>query len=70
MAKPDVTRIDDAIDRLLAVTVNPRHRFLLSALYRHRFLEVAGRYPEIFAPDMMVENPVYRFRALGMDVRL
>ncbi|MGH7289145.1 MAG: hypothetical protein ACREI8_14115 [Myxococcota bacterium] len=44
MAKPDVTRINDAIDRLLAVTVNPRHRFLLTALYLHRFLEVAGRY--------------------------
>jgi hypothetical protein len=24
MAKPDVTRINDAIDRLLSVTVNPR----------------------------------------------
>jgi hypothetical protein len=70
MAKPDVTRINDAIDRLLAITVNPRHRFLLTAFYRHRFLELAGRYQEIFAPDMTVEHPVYRFRALGMDVRL
>ena len=70
MAKPDVTRINDAIDRLLSVTVNPRHRFLLTAFHRHRFLEVAGRYTEIFAPDMMVEKPVYRFRALGLDVRL
>ena len=70
MAKPDVTRINDAIDGLMAVTVNPRHRFLLTAFYRHRFLELAGRYSELFAPDMMVEKPVYRFRALGLDVRL
>jgi hypothetical protein len=60
MAKPDVTRVNDAIDRLVAVTTNPRHRFL----------EIAGRYAEIFAADKMVERPVYRFRALGLDVRL
>jgi hypothetical protein len=71
MAKPDITKLNDAIDRLMAVTTNLRHRFMLSAFARHRLLEVAGRYPEIFAPDMMVEKPVYRFNALGLkNVRL
>jgi hypothetical protein len=30
----------------LEVTENPRHRFLLQAYYRHRYLELAGRYEE------------------------
>ena len=44
MIPHDVRRTNDAIDRLLEVTTNPRHRFLLQAFYRHRFLEIAGRY--------------------------
>jgi hypothetical protein len=70
MAKLDITKTNVAIDRLLEVTENPRHRFLLMAYYRHRFLEIAGRYEEIFAPDMMVECPVYHFRALGFTATL
>lgn len=61
----DVRRTNDGIDRLMAVTTNPRHRFMLQAYYRHRFLEIAGRYEEIFAPDMIVANPVYHFKAGG-----
>ena len=63
----DVRRTNDAIDRLLAVTINPRHRFLLQAFYRHRFLEIAGRYEEIFAPEMMCERPVYHFNYAKMN---
>jgi hypothetical protein len=59
MAKYDVTKTNLAIDKLLQVTDNPRHRFLLQAFYRHRFLEIAGRYEEIFAPEMMSEKPAY-----------
>ena len=70
MAKLDITKTNLAIDRLMEVTTNPRHRFMLQAFYRHRFLEIAGRYPEIFAPDMMVENPVYHFKALGIVTTL
>jgi hypothetical protein len=70
MAKPDIAKLNVGIDRLMAVTTNIRHRFMLMAFARHRLLEVAGRYPEIFAPDMMVEQPVYRFRALGITSRL
>ena len=28
---------------------------------RHRYLESAGRWPEIFDPQLTVEHPVYRF---------
>ena len=59
MAQRDITKTNLAIEKLLEVTDNPRHRFLLQAFYRHRFFEIAGRYEEIFAPDMMNENPAY-----------
>ena len=52
------------------MTTNPRHRFLLHAYHRHRYLEIAGRYEEIFAPDMMVEKAVYHFHAVGIDTKL
>jgi hypothetical protein len=63
MAKFDVTKLNVAIDRLLESTENPRHRFLLQAYSRHRYLEVAGRYEEIFAPEMMSEKPAYHMHA-------
>ncbi len=56
--------------RILAVTTNPRHRFLLETYQRHRFLEMAGRYGKIFAPEMTVANPVYHFNALGIVATL
>jgi hypothetical protein len=69
MPKFDVTKLNVAIDKLLETTENPRHRFLLQAFSRHRYLEVAGRYDEIFAPEMMSMEPVYHFHA-GTDVVL
>ena len=63
MIKHDVTKTNVAVERLLETTTNPRHRFLLMAYYRHRYLEMAGRYEEIFAPEMMVENPTYHLHA-------
>lgn len=66
----DITRTNRAIDALLATTTKPRHRYLLQAYYRHRFLEIAGRYEEIFAPEMTVTAPVYNFRYSGIDARL
>ena len=70
MEKLDVRRTNDAIERLLEVTENPRHRFLLQTYYRHRYLEIAGRYEEIFVPEMTVEHPIYHFHASGLDVTL
>ncbi|PZG21009.1 hypothetical protein [Nonomuraea aridisoli] len=68
--KLDITKTNQAIERLLETTDNPRHRFLLQAYHRHRYLEIAGRYEEIFAPDMMVEDPVYHLHALGLNTTL
>ncbi|BCM67847.1 MULTISPECIES: hypothetical protein [Streptomyces] len=70
MAKLAIANTNRAIVELLEITENPRHRFMLQAYYRHRYLEIAGRYEEIFAPDMMVEDPVYHFHALGISTRL
>ena len=70
MPKFDITQLNVAIDRLLETTTNPRHRFLLMAYSRHRYLEVAGRYEEIFAPDMMAMNPHYHFTQAGANVEL
>jgi hypothetical protein len=60
----DITETNRAIQELIAVTENPRHRYLLQAYDRHRNLEHAGRFEEIFAPEMMVEHPVYRFNMI------
>jgi hypothetical protein len=57
----DITKTNIAVERLLEATENPRHRFLLDSYNRHRYLEMAGRYKEIFAPDMTVDHPVYHF---------
>jgi len=42
MSKFDVTKLNVAIDRLLKTTENPRHRFMLMAYSRHRYLEIAA----------------------------
>lgn len=64
MFEYDITETNVAVERLLERTTNPRHRFLLETYNRHRYLEMAGRYEEIFAPEMTVEHPVYRFDML------
>lgn len=61
----DITKTNIAVRELIEVTENPRHRYLLRAYDRHRNLEHAGRYEEIFAPEMTVEHPVYRFNMIG-----
>lgn len=65
MAQLDITETNRAVERLIDVTENPRHRYLLEAYNRHRYLESAGRHEEIFAPEMTVEHPVYRFCVMG-----
>jgi hypothetical protein len=61
----DITKTNIAVRELIEVTENPRHRYLLQAYDRHRNLEHAGRYEEIFTPEMTVEQPVYRFNMVG-----
>jgi hypothetical protein len=61
----DITQTNAAVERLIEMTENPRHLYLLHAYNRHRYLEMAGRFEEIFAPEMTVEKPVYHFNHLG-----
>ena len=69
MPRYDITKLNVGIDRLLEVTQNPRHRFMLQVFARHRALEVAGRYEEIFAPEMMGMDPEYHFTQAGIHAR-
>ncbi len=61
----DITKTNIAVTELIERTENPRHRYLLEAYDRHRNLEHAGRFEEIFTPEMTVERPVYRFNMIG-----
>jgi hypothetical protein len=61
----DITKTNIAVTELIERTENPRHRYLLEAYDRHRNLEHAGRFAEIFTPEMTVERPVYRFNMIG-----
>jgi hypothetical protein len=70
MAKLDIVKTNAAIERMLETTDNPRHRFLLMSYHRHRFLEIAGRYEELFAPDMMTGTPAYHFHVGGANTDL
>ena len=45
---------------LLEKTTKPLHRAMLLNFWRHVHLEGAGEYERILAPDMMVDEPVYR----------
>ena len=45
---------------LLDETTKPLHRAMLLNFWRHVHLEGAGEYEQIVAPDMMVDEPVYR----------
>jgi len=45
---------------LLEQTTKPLHRAILLNFWRHVHLEGAGDYERIIAPDMMVDEPVYR----------
>jgi hypothetical protein len=65
MLELDICKTNVAVERLIEVTENPRHRYMLEAYDRHRNLEHAGRFAEIFTPEMTVERPVYRFNMLG-----
>jgi hypothetical protein len=61
----DITKQNVAVEKVLDATTDPRHRHLLQAYLRHRYLESAGRYEEIFDPQLTVEKPFYRFAVNG-----
>ena len=70
MSRFDITQTNLAVRRLIETTENPRHQWLLKAYDRHRNLEMAGRWKEIFAPEMTVEHPVYHFNVFGINTVL
>jgi hypothetical protein len=70
MQIPDITKGNIAIDRLLEVTTDPRHRYMLMSYARHRLLEFSGHYEDVLADDMMNDHPVYNFRAFGLDLKI
>jgi hypothetical protein len=67
VARRDIADTIGAADRLLEVTVNPRHRRILENYRRHAILEICGEWELIFEPDMMVEEPIYHFSITGFD---
>jgi hypothetical protein len=70
MPRFDITKTNAAAERLIETTTDPKHLYLLPAYNGHRYLEMAGRFEEIFAPDMTAEKPVYHFNMLGKTVTL
>jgi len=50
----------DPVEALLQHTENPLHRAILENFRRHVHLEGSGQFDKITAPDMSVDNPVYR----------
>jgi hypothetical protein len=70
MNRLDITQTNAAVERLIETTENPRHLYLLHAYNRHRYLEMAGRFEEIFTPEMTVERPVYHFNMLNATTTL
>ncbi|HTE44905.1 MAG TPA: hypothetical protein VK636_06650 [Gemmatimonadaceae bacterium] len=70
MLNLDITKCNIAIDKLLEVTTNRRHRFLLMAYARHRHLEFSGHYDDVLTDEMMNDHPVYTIRALGVDTTI
>ena len=70
MSRFDITKTNIAVERLIETTDNPRQLYLLHAYNRHRYLEMAGRWEEIFTPDMTVDKPVYHFHMYGKVLTL
>ncbi len=67
MSTLDITKQNVAVEKVLENTTNPRHRYLLQAYLRHRYLESAGRWEEILDPQLTVDNPHYRFNLSGQE---
>ncbi len=67
MSRLDITRQNEAVEKVLEHTTNRRHRYLLEAYLRHRYLESAGRWEEILDPDLTVDEPHYRFNVAGRE---
>jgi hypothetical protein len=58
--KLDVRKVPEEAERLLGIVTDRRQRAILQNFRRHAMLEVAGRWPEILAPELTCDHPVYR----------
>ncbi|WP_330319020.1 hypothetical protein [Streptomyces platensis] len=58
------------LEKQIAQTDNPRHRAILKNYRLHALLEVSGRYEELLAPSMTVEQPHYRIHEGGKSLIL
>lgn len=67
MRRLDITKQNVAVEKVFEHTDNPRHRYLLQAYLRHRYLESAGRWEEILDPSLTVDEPHYRFNVAGRE---
>lgn len=70
MLNLDITKCNVAIDKLLEVTTNRRHRYILMSYARHRHLEFSGNYEAVLTEEMMSDHPQYTIRALGIDLTI
>lgn len=70
MLNLDITKCNVAIDKLLEVTTNRRHRYILMNYARHRHLEFSGNYEAVLTEEMMSDHPQYTIRALGIDLTI
>ncbi|MCF7551734.1 hypothetical protein [Pseudonocardia sp. WMMC193] len=64
----EFTTMFAGLEKQLENTENPRHRAILKNYRMHGLLEVAGRYHELLAPTMTVEEPVYRLHEGGQSL--
>jgi hypothetical protein len=65
VTKLDITSVPRELDELIGSSSNSRHRQIMEVVRRHYLLGMTGRMGELFAPDMMVENPIYYFNSAG-----
>jgi hypothetical protein len=56
----ELTRIFAAVEQVIDELENPLHIAILENYRMHAMLEYCGRYEELLAPAMTVEEPVYR----------
>ncbi|GAA1005013.1 hypothetical protein Aple_035760 [Acrocarpospora pleiomorpha] len=70
MAKLDITNVPRELDEFIAASGNPRHRQIAEVVRRHYLLELTGHGDELFAEDMMAENPLYYMNINGLSITL
>ena len=69
MKRFDITKTNVAVERLIETT-KPAPPVSAARLQPASLSGMAGRFEEIFAPDMTVEKPVYHFNMLGTTITL